>query len=179
MAVYYPSCSTTITRPACTPCETKESGDVRSFALVKKTFAFTDISSTAEWTTGINAEDIYTFPFSKGTVAAAENMEPGFGDQEETLSGYTYTATVETSTYKNDADFWNDIKNRNDFKLVYRTENYVHETDVAVTIIPKADVKEGKRSRVNWMITFKWTQDNLVLPQDMPAGVFDRCIDIE
>lgn len=178
MALYYPGCSTSIPNPSCSDCPPTENGDIRAFFLVKSDFAFTDITSTAEWTAGINAADIYVFPYTRGTLTVAENVVNGFGDQEEKLDSYTFTAAVEEPNYQANYGFWNAIKNARNFKFGYKTETMVHLADVTAQLIPKQDVKDGKKSQVNWMINVKWTQDNLIEPFDAPTGVFEQCIEI-
>ena len=44
MSVYYPGCSITIPDPECSDCPDKELAGMRSFFLVKETFAFVDIT---------------------------------------------------------------------------------------------------------------------------------------
>jgi len=176
--IYYPGCSTAIPDPNCSDCPPTENGDVRAFFLVKKTFTFTDITDTSEWQTGILAKDIYVFPYTRGTVTVAENVVNGFGDQDEKLDSYTFTAAVEEPNYKDNYGFWNAIKNARNFKFGYKTENYVHLADVAAQFIPKQDVKDGKKSQVNWMISVKFTQDNLIEPFDAPDGVFEQCMEV-
>jgi hypothetical protein len=178
MALYYPGCSTTIPNPQCSDCPTRELSDVRSIFFVKNDFAFTDITDTAEWTTGITNEDIYVFPYTKGTVASEPNMVPGFGDQEEYLDGYTFTAEVQEPNYAGNFAFWNAVKNSRVWKFGYRTESKVHLSDVSATIVPTAPIAEGKKTAVVWNIMVKWTQDDLVEPFDMPTGVFEQCIDV-
>lgn len=176
MALYYPGCNTSIPDPSCSDCINTELGDIRSIFFVRKDFAFADITDTAEWTTGIEAKDIYVFPYTRGTLEQAENMQPGFGDEDESLDSFTFTATVFDPNYKANYGFWNAIKNNKNFKFGYRTESLVHLSDVTATIIPKAPIAEGKKTAVNWNIIVKFTQDDLVEPLDMPTGVFDQCI---
>lgn len=178
MALYYPGCATSISDPQCSDCPTKELGDVRSVAFVKNTFSFTDITSTSEWTTGIEAGDIHVVPFTRGTVEVAENMTEGFGDLDETLDGFTFTLTYTDPNYKGMFPFYNTIKNSQRFYVVYRTESLIHKSAVEVVIVPKAPVAAGKKTAVRWEVVVKWSQDDLIEPQTMPSGVFDRCIDL-
>ena len=110
MSVYYPGCTTSQADPICTDCPTKELGDIRSFGFVKNTFSFNDITSTAEWTTGLNAKDIFVFPFARGSLEFNENVQPGFGDTLETLDGYEIVANVFEPHYSANCNFWNDLQ---------------------------------------------------------------------
>jgi hypothetical protein len=178
LSLYYPGCGDAIQDPQCSDCPTKELGDIRSTFLVKKGFAFTDITSTAEWTSGIESGDIYVFPFTRGTLEAAENMVEGFGDNEDELDSFTYTLNVIDPNYKGNYAFWNSIKGNKRWRPGYRTETQVHLFDKTGTIIPKAPVGEGKKTAVRWNVMIKVTQDEIPEPFDMPEGVFDRCIDL-
>lgn len=178
MAIYYPGCPESIPKPVCSDCPTKELGDVRSLFFVDKDFTFNDITLTAEWTTGINNSDIYVFPYTRGTLEVAETLEPGFGDQDETLAGYLYTLTVMEPNYKNNWAYWNSIKNSKRFKVGWRTETQVHLSDVTALIVPKAPIGEDKKAGIYWNLLIKFTQEDLPQPLDMPTGVFDQCIDI-
>lgn len=176
MALYYPGCTTSIPDPVCSDCPERELAGVRSIFFVASDFAFADITSVAEWTTGINARDIYVFPYTKGSVEVAENMVPGYGDTEEQLDSYTYTVNFQDPQYKDNYPFYNAIKNSKKYKIGYRTETQVHLSDVVVTVVPRNPVDEDKKATVDWKVMAKWTQDNLVEPYDMPTGVFEQCI---
>lgn len=178
MALYYPGCNTVVPDPSCSDCIKVELGDIRSIFFVKKTFVFADMSDPAEWTIGINNKDIYVFPYTRGTLEQAENMQPGFGDEDESLDSFTFTATCFDPNYKDNFPFWNAIKNSKNFKFGFRTESLVHMSEVAATIIPKVTIAEGKKSAVNWNVIVKFTQDDLVEPIDMPVGVFEQCISV-
>ncbi|MGR3220318.1 MAG: hypothetical protein ACUZ8H_10965, partial [Candidatus Anammoxibacter sp.] len=159
MSVYYPGCTTDQASPVCTDCPTKELGDIRSFGFVKNTFSFTDITSTAEWTTGLNALDIYVFPFARGSLEMNENIQPGFGDTLETLDGYEFVANVFEPNYAANCNFWNDIKRSKEWRFFYRTETQVHITDNVATIIPKAPIADDKKQSVIWTAMVKFTQE--------------------
>ena len=178
MSVYYPGCTTSQADPVCSDCPTKELGDIRSFFFVKSDFTFTDITATGEWTTGLNAKDIYVFPYARGTMEMAENLQPGFGDTVEELDGFEFTANVFEPNYKANCAFWNDIKRSKEWKFGYRTETQVHLSDSVATIIPKAPISDDKKKSVIWNATVKFTQEDIPCPSDKPSGVFDVCIGI-
>lgn len=178
MSVYYPGCTTTQADPICTDCPTKELGDVRSVFFVRNTFTFTDITDTAEWTTGLNAKDIFVLPFTRGTFESTPNLQEGFGDVVETLDGYDHDLNYFEPNYKANCNFYNDIKRSKEWKVGYRTETQVHLSDVVATIIPKAPIVEGKTTSVIWSVQVKFSQEDIPCPSDQPTGVFDRCIGI-
>lgn len=177
MALYYVGCVFPITRPHCTDCPTKELGDVRSWFIVKNTFVFADITDPTEWATGIEAEDIYVFPATKGTVTPAANTTEGFGDADEEIDSYTYTIEVTVQSYLENGPFFQDIKSQKNFRVGWRTESLIHLSEKSATIIPTNPVT-GKKDAVYWQVTSNVTQDDLILPQLPPVGVFEACLDI-
>lgn len=176
MAVYYPGCPEVLVAPSCSDCPPKENGDVRSIALIEKDFTFVDITDPAEWTAGIMSKEIYLFPYTSGTFDQTETTTPGFGDRDIELDGYQNVLTIMEPQYKANAQFWDGIKNSKRWKAYYRTETLGHLSSVTATIVPKAPVAGDKKSAVNWNIIITWSQDNLLIPTDIPSGIFDQCV---
>ena len=178
MSLYYPGCVTTQTDPVCSDCPSKELGDIRHFAFVRTTFAFTDITDPNEWAAGINSKDIFVFPFGRGTLEMNENLQPGFGDQIETLDGYEFVATISEPNYKDNCNFWNDIKRSKEWNFAYSTETLIHLSDSIATIIPKAPIAEDKKQSVIWTAIVKFSQEDIPCPSNVPVGTFDECISV-
>lgn len=174
MALYYPGCTETIVDPALSDCPIKELGDIRSIALVKKSFSFSDITDAAEWSAGIDNGNIYVFPYVRGSMEQAENEQPGFGDEPTTIDSYEFTVNTFHPDYKVSWAFWNSINRSKNWKLVYRTQTQVHITDNAVQINAKAPIAEDKKQAVLWNVIFKFTQEFAPQPQDVPDEIFDR-----
>lgn len=173
---YYPNCDDIIPLHTCDPCESKEFGRVRSVALVKKSFEFTDITSPTEWQTGIASGDIIVIPDTNGELAEpSPNEGEGFGDNATDLINYGFELTFQDPNYKSNCDFYNAIKGKRLFKLAYVTSSQVHLTDVTVTIIPSAPIANDLNSRVTWNVVAKWVSENLPCPSDKPDGIFDAC----
>lgn len=178
MSIYYVGCPETIPDPACSDCPVKELGDVRSLFLVKNDFSFTNISSTAEWTTGLNAKDIYVLPWTRGGLTVTPNETPGFGDTDIDIDGFNFELNVFEPNYAGNCAFWNEIKRSKNFKVGYRTETQVHESDGTAQFIPMAPIAEDKKASVLWNIVVKFSQEDIPCPSTTPTGVFDRCIGI-
>lgn len=175
--IYYPTCETVITSPICSDCPDKELGDVRGFALIHEDKVFTDPTSAVEWNLGINAEEIYVFPYSRGGVVATEHEVAGFGNVNTEVDGYDYVVSAVEPNYVNDWGFWNTIKGSLAYRIAYRTKGRIHIADENCSIIAKADITEGeKREAVNWSLMFKFSQEGLLRPYTLPTGIFDRCL---
>lgn len=176
MALYYPGCEDSIVDPSLSDCPTKELGDIRGIALVKKTFSFTDISDASEWSTGIASRDIYVFPYVRGSMEQAEFEQPGFGDEPTTIDSYDFTVSSFHPDYSDTWSFWNSVNKSKNFKLVYKTQSKVHLTDGSVQINAKAPIAEDKKQAILWNVLFKFTQEFAPQPQDAPDEIFDRVI---
>lgn len=179
MSIYYLGCDKPVVDPVCSDCPEKENGDIRSAFLVKRGFAFADITDPNEWTTGIQNKDIYIFPHTKGSLEVEEQVSEGFGDTLETVDSYFFTLNIMDPNYKGNFGFWNSVQGSKGWKVGYRTESYVHISEKSATIIAKAPVEEGKQSRVMWNIITKWEQDGPVEPFALPEGVFEACFEVQ
>lgn len=178
MSVYYPGCDEVIPPAQCSDCPEKQLGGLRSFWLQKDSFAFSDITSTAEWQAAITNSDVYVFPKSRGSLEQAETESQGFGDQTTIVDGYDFTASIFEPNFLANIDFWNAIKKSNNYKLGYRTENKIFLSDKAVGIIPKAPVGEDIKVAILWNLMFKFSQEDYPTAFDVPDTVFDRCISV-
>lgn len=176
MSIYYPGCNSTINDPVCSDCPDKELGGVRSFWLQKNSFAFTDITNPAEWRNAICNKDIYVFPYSNGSLSAAPQESPGFGNVAVDVDSYEFTVAVKEPNYLSNVGFWNTIKKSHNFLLGIRTETQVLLSDVPVLIEPMAPIADDQKSKIAWNVTFKFIQENWPVNYNMPIGTFTRCI---
>jgi hypothetical protein len=177
-AVYYPSgCASTVPDHYCNPCETPEHGRVRSVAFIASDFEFTDPSDPTEWQQGVADKKIILIPETNGSFDGGSEVEtPGYGDQQTKLVGYNFQLTYNDPNYKLNADFYNAIKLSRSFRMAYRTETLVHLTQNTVSVVPKNPVAEDLTSEVVWNVLVKWSEGDLPIPYDVPAGIFN-CID--
>ena len=175
--IYYPTCSVTVTSPICSDCPDKELGDIRGFALIHEDKVFTDPTSQSEWNDGINAEEIYVFPYARGGVVPTEHEVAGFGNVSTEVDGYDFVVNAFEPNYVNDWGFWNTIKGSLAYRIAYKTQSRVHIADENCSIIAKAPVAEGeKKEAIIWNIMFKFSQEALLRPYTAPTGIFDRCL---
>lgn len=176
--VYYPAgCEAEIGDHYCNDCEAPENGRIRSSAFIASDFAFTDPTNPTEWITGIQAKKIIIIPKTNGTFDGGAEIEgPGYGDQATKLTGYNFTAVFNDPNYALNADFYNAIKRSRNWKYAYRTSSKTHITETTVSVIPKNPVTDDITSEVVWNVTVKWSDDDLPVPFDTPAGIF-TCFD--
>lgn len=179
MAIYYPTSNCgggTIPPYSCNPCPTYEYGRVRSIALIKNTFSFTDPTSSAEWTAGIAAGNIIVIWKTKGTYDGGATTElTGFGDVA-TINGNTlHTLTYEDPNYAENCDHYNAMRNSQDYYGAFRTSSQTHLTGAPVTLTPKNPVADDINAVTTWSVQMKWTNPDSPCPFTTPAGIFDRC----
>lgn len=176
--IYYPQgCVAEVGEHFCSNCPEPEHARVRSVAFIANDFQFTDPSSPAEWNAGILAKKIIIIPEVNGSFDGGSEVEgPGYGDQSSKLTGYNYVLTYNDPTYKQNADFYNAIKNSQNFKFAYRSESLIHMVEVPVSVIPKNPIVEDIAAEVVWNVLVKWSDGDLPIPYDAPAGIF-TCFD--
>ena len=172
---YYPGC-VDITPPVCSDCPEKELGGVRSLFFKKQSYSFADITDPTEWADAICNDNVYVFPYTRGSLEMAETLVPGFGNTSEDLDGYEFTLNVFEPNYLDNCDFWNTIKRSKNFQVGYRTETQIYMSDVTAVVVPKAPISEDLKSKVVWNITVKFVQEDIPCPLGLPTGTFDRCI---
>jgi len=175
--VYYPAgCATAVGDHYCNPCDNAEHGRIRSVAYIANDFEFTNPSSPTEWKAGIGQKKIIIIPAVNGSFDGGSEVEgPGYGDQLSKLTGYDFSLTYRDPNYKNNADFYNAIKRSSNYYAAYRTESQIHFTDT-VSAIPKNPVTENLTDEVTWEVVLKWSNEDLPIPYDVPAGIFE-CFD--
>lgn len=173
--IYYPSgCDTELGDHYCNDCETIEDGRVRSVAYIASDWEFTDPSSPVEWAAGIAQKKIIIIPKTNGTFDGGSEVEaPGYGDQATRLTGYNFQAVYNDPNYADNATFYNALKRSTNWKFAYRTGSKVHLTTNTVSAVPKNPVADDIASAVVWNVTVKWTEADLPIPYDTPAGIFD------
>jgi hypothetical protein len=176
--LYYPTCANTVPDPSCSECPTKELGDVRSTFFLKESSPFIDITDQTEWETKINAGDLVVFPYTRGTLEVTPLESNGFGDQTTTTDGYDYVLNFEEPQYADNWAFWNAIKDSQIYKAGYRTETQVHLSDNTARVIPMNPIGDDKKAIVNWKVSAKWSQENLMRPYDAPNVIFNQCYNV-
>lgn len=183
MSLYYPSSTcggSTIPDYACNPCPNYENGRIRSIAFIKNTFTFTDPTSTAEWTTGVNNGDIIIIYETQGSYDGGATSElVGFGDAATVNGNTTHTLTFKDRNYADNCDFYNAIRGSSDYTVAYRTgtlsAGHVHLAGAPVTISPKNPVPDDLNAIVVWEVQLKWANVDSPCPYSTPSGIFDRC----
>lgn len=176
--IYYPSgCASAVPNHYCNNCERPEHARVRGVAYIANDFDFINPSDPNEWAQGIADKKIIVIPETNGSFDGGSEVEStGYGDQQTRLNGYNFQAIYNDPNYKNNADFYNAIKNSRNYRFAYRTETQTHLTAVTVQPIPKNPVVEDLTGEVVWNVTVKWSDDDLPIPFDTPAGIFE-CFD--
>jgi hypothetical protein len=182
MPIVYKDCAEVeIPAHICDDCSPAEGGGIRSIALIKKDFAFTDITDPEEWTAGIEDGSIIVVPSTRGTFDGGSPVTgTGYGDNKQTINGYDFTLVAHDPAYAANGEFWNKVRKRKDFKVAWRTETQVHVSAETVTVNPTNPVEEGLDSAVDWLVNFTWFAPELSIPFDatnLKDEVF-RCFEV-
>lgn len=175
MAIYYPGCQLTIPDPSCSDCPAKELGRVRHLALQLASYTWTDITNPAEWTTAINARNVFIFPRVKGTFTMSPNTSDSYGDIDTQLDTYTNTLELMDPNFRANQPFWNAIKNSYQYVPIWGTQNLLYQSAVPANIVPTFKVDDNDKSIVVWGIHMTMVQADLPTITTLPAGTFTRC----
>lgn len=177
---YYPSgCDANIPDHSCGSCGV-ELARVRRAAFIHKNYYPTlaaDPEDVTLWNTGIAAGSIIILPETQGEYdGGAPQMGQGYGDSEETLNAYLFTAMVKDPSYVGNRDFWNSIKGSRNFHFAFASETIIRLTDVPVTIVPTNPIANDLKAEVVWDCQVKWTSDNF--PDEYSTPDVFTCIQI-
>lgn len=179
MSLYYPASDcggSTVPAYACNPCPSYEYGRIRSVAFIKNSFTFTDPTSTAQWTTGVNAGDIIIVWKTQGSYDGGVTSEQvGFGDSATVNGNTTHTLVFKDPNYADNCDFYNAIKGSSDYTIAFRTSSQIHLAGAPVTITPKNVIADDINSVVVWEVQVKWTNPDSPCAYTTPASIFDLC----
>lgn len=173
---YYPSgCDAELAEHICGTCSI-ELARIRRAAFVNSTYYATllaDPEDVTLWNTGIASGEIIILPEVQGEYdGGAAQMGQGYGDVEERLNSYLFTADIMDPTYVGNRAFWNSIKNTRNFYFVFCSETVMRITDEPCTVIPTNPVVNDLKAEVVWKAQIKWTSDNFPTEYSTPAGVF-------
>lgn len=179
MSLYYPSSDcggATVPDYACNPCPAYEYGRIRSVALIKNSFTFTDPTSSTQWAAGIASKDIIVIWKTQGTYDGGQTGElVGFGDSATVNGNTTHTITYKDPNYADNCDFYNAIKGSSDYTIAFRTSSLVHFAGAPVTLTPKNPIADDINSVVVWEVQAKWTNPDSPCAYTTPVGIFTSC----
>ena len=179
MSVYYPASNCgggVIPQYSCSPCPNYEYGRIRSVAIVKNTFSFTDPEDPTEWNTGLANGDITVLWATAGNYDGGTVTElPGFADSEFVNGGISHILTYRDPNVVENCDYYNAIKESNDYTLWFRTSSKIWEAGAPVTITPKIPIADDLKSVMTYEVTVKWQNPNLPCPYSIPDGIFSEC----
>jgi hypothetical protein len=176
--VYYPGCPPEqLPFYICDDCADYENGKVRSAGYVSEAYYSTlmaNPTSTQVWLDGIESEDIIIIPRVIGSLDVPDPATvPGYGDEEEQDTTRVYTLAFRDPNYKGNCNFYNTVKRRKNFHVIYRTSTQTHVSDKVVKVRTSAPITETSTDVVEWNVANIWTGTEQPCPFDTPEGVFD------
>lgn len=179
--LYYPTgdCggTTSVPQHTCSPCPSYENGRIRHGFFYRNSFTFISPENKNEWLAGLASGDIQLLWGISGSYDGGTITElPGFGDVETTNGGTIHIATIKDPNYYDNCDFYNAMRDSQDWRFGYVTENYIHLSGAPVTVSPKNPIADDLKSIVTWEASIKWSNSSLPCPYNKPTGIFDRCM---
>lgn len=185
--IYYPAgdCGTNLPDhlPAVCPNENVEQGRVRSVAMIQKDYLpdiAADPSDPAPWIAGIQTKKIRIIFETQGSYdGGTPVMSAGYGDLKERITAYDHVLTFKDPAYKTNGAFYNALFQSNQWVPAWRSETQIHVASKPATWKPKNEIGEDISSDVVWTVEAAVTQSDLILPFDIPAGIFDKVFDYD
>jgi hypothetical protein len=178
MSVYYPASNCSggaIPKYSCQPCPTYEFGRIRSIGFVLNSYSFTNPSNPTEWNTAFTNNAAIVLWATSGTYDSAMEELVGFGDSESVNGNVTHTLTYKDPYVAENIDFYNAIKDSNNYTIFFRTSSKIWSAGAPVTITPKMPVADDLKSVVGMEVQLKWVKNTLPLPYNIPDGIFNQC----
>lgn len=182
MSIYYPTGNCgggAIPDYTCSPCSTYEYGRIRSVAFVKSNYSITDPSNPTQWSNAVNTRNAFVIWATSGTFDSAIEELVGFGDAETVNGGMTHTLVFKDPNVQNgvqgNCDFYNAIKDSNEYTVYFRTSSRLWYAGAPVTITPKMPVADDLKSVLTYEVTVKWQSSVMPCSSAVPPGIFDTC----
>lgn len=177
--IYYSDCQSENLNHICEACSRElDYARVRSIAFIKGDAVRDDLEANPDdaalWQQYIADEKVIIIPEVNGSFdGGSENMQTGFGSQNEFLAGYNFSLTYRDPDYKVNGVFYNTIKRSNEIYVAFTTKNSIHFSESAVQAIPKNPISENTTDAVVWEVTVNWSGSELSVPYDIPANIFE------
>lgn len=170
---YYPidECEEINVLYECENCdELIEHARVRHAGAIKKSYMATllaDVTNPDVWATGVASGDITLIPDVIGTWNGGDPVEgTGYGDQSESVESYKHEVTFKDQRYKGNSGCYNMLLKSKNRHLFFVTESLVHFSTKPASFIPKSPVTETLTDKINWEVTVKWIEKDLLVPHD-------------
>ena len=174
MAFYPSNCNTIESHNAC-GCGI-ELARVRSVALIHSSFInqiLTDPEDSSIWLAGITAGMIVVLPQTQGEYNGGEPiLGRGFGYSEETLIAYSFGVNYKDPDYVGNLPHYNSITGSRNFYIAFCSETIMRISQRAGTLVASNPIANSLKDEVNFILTYKWTNDKMPLEYSIPDGVF-------
>lgn len=176
---YVPGCENQIRDYNCDKCPDKELGRISNIAFVKNSYYSTIAASPQDgnlWTAGLNDLRVILIPDVHGELPEpSEIVGQGYGRTLEEFLSYDYIVNVFDRRYKENAEFYDLIKESGQYHLAYFTETLGHLTPIPATILPRPIIQDDPGSIVEMKTVIKWRHRGIPIPFNAPAGLFENC----
>jgi hypothetical protein len=192
MAIVYKVCGAdgSIPEYLCDLCGEPEMGGLRGAAYIHKSLKAAITSANVQdidwWSGNIQNGKIFIIPSTRGTYdGGAKNTVTGFGDEQETVTGKTFTAVVNDRHHAQKQSFYESLEaNAKDYIFGFRTGSELRiAKNVIQSVEAKDNVEEGIDTNVLWNATVIWKQNKPyttvpVYPlADEVKDLFSNCIE--
>ena len=157
----------------CDPCNETEGGGVRSLCLIKKGTTLQNPLTKIGLQALIAQNKLWVMPETRGTFdGGTPKMAVGYGDKKERQIGSDYVLQVKDPVYSENAVFWGQVENIQDWNIAFRTETQLAVVYDDTMITTKDNVEEGLDTELVWNIECKWFSKSKPVLIAYPKGLF-------
>lgn len=159
-------------------CNEYKKGGISAWAWINCGFTFTDITSQAEWTSGIAAGDIKVF---KNVSAEIPYESPDFIEspvacQEDYRAGATHTAVItDANVTPTNALNYPKLNTAKGYPVFFSCEDNIlyYQLDKLARFDSKLQVPKSNKELAMFQIDVAWRNAELLIA-DAPDGIFDE-----
>lgn len=147
-----------------------EHARVRHAGTVKKSYIATLLAALTDptvWGNGIRDGNIKLIPDVLGSWNGGVPKEgTGYGDQTTTISSFEHEVAFKDQRFKNNSAFYNAEAKAKDRIFFFVTETQIFFSKKVVTVLPKSPATENLDDKINWDVTVKWLENEILIPHD-------------
>ena len=154
-----------------------EVGSIVAVAFIEDSMVFTDYSDPAQWLNTIYDSDVLVHKEVRGSYPKASPTEiAGKGKQDVRVVGRKHEVTFRVSAIKNNDNYWNTLNRATNYRfamVIGQDYDLLLVVEANVSIDAGPDIQEALDTEADWLVTVKWSDIDVPITSDVPAGIFE------
>jgi hypothetical protein len=160
----------------CQPCKIIEHGRIRGVAYLRRTVPAFDYANPALWAAQVTANNAFIIPFVRGSSDGGPVTEAeGYGDIPNYVTGRSYTINYFDPSIDINCLFYRRIEKSTEWRFAFVTESRLWISTNAVTVYATVPIDISVTSAVEYNVTVKFAESDLLCSVERPIGTFETC----